>query len=73
MYCTYNCLDGIPDPLNACLNVYFNNWSNFGHNGKLTVPFGNVFKDFAGNPATGSSTLDIYNEPPTITIGGGSD
>ena len=73
MYCTYNCLDGIPDSLNACLNVYFDNWPNQGHNGELTVPFGNVFKDFAGNPATGSSTLDIYNEPPVITIGGGGE
>ena len=71
MYCTYNCLDGIPDPLKACLNVYFDNNPGVGHNGVLTVPLSNVFKDTAGNPAQGTSTLDVFNQPPVITIGGG--
>jgi len=67
MSCTFNCFI-VPESSHACFNVHFDNNPGVGHNGELTVPFGNVFKDFAGNPATGSSTLDIYNEPPVIIL-----
>ena len=42
-----------------------------GHNGNLQIDLSQVFKDLAGNPATGNLDFDINNLPPVIVIGEG--
>lgn len=68
MQCTTIC--GPADPYAACFKVYFNNNPGVGHNGTLTLPIVNIFKDEAGNPAQSGEQVivNIDNQPPAINV-----